>query len=73
MGKIALILGIVGTLLGGAIFLVSALLPSMTNGRTSWEEAMFGIIPGILILLGSLLVAVIGLIITLKKKKQLQG
>ena len=69
MGKVALILGIIGSLIGGAVFLVSVLLPPLTNGRTSWEEAMLGIIPGAILLFFSLILAVVGLIITLRKKK----
>ncbi|MGA9997381.1 MAG: hypothetical protein WBP93_18325 [Pyrinomonadaceae bacterium] len=72
MSKVALILGIVGMLLGGAVFLVSMLLPPLTDGRTSWEEAMWGIIPGALLLSGSFIVALVGLIFTLKKRKKLQ-
>jgi Na+-transporting NADH:ubiquinone oxidoreductase subunit NqrD len=72
MGKVALILGIVGILLGGGTFLVSVLLPVLTDGRTSWDEAMWGIIPGALLLIGSFILAVIGLIFVLKKRKQLQ-
>ncbi len=68
----ALILGIIGTIIGGAVFLVSVMLPPMTNGRTSWEEAMFGIIPGLILLFFSLILAVVGLVITLKKKKAAQ-
>jgi hypothetical protein len=72
MGKVVLILGIIGMLLGGGVFLVSVLLPLLTDGRTSWEEAMFGIIPGVLVLVGSFIVAVIGLILILMKRKKLQ-
>ncbi|MGH9968140.1 MAG: hypothetical protein ACREBG_09965 [Pyrinomonadaceae bacterium] len=72
MGKIALILGIIGMLLGGAIFLISVLLPSLTDGRTSWEEAMLGIIPGALILMGSFVLAVVGLILILVRRKKAQ-
>lgn len=72
MGKVALILGIVGMLLGGGTLLVSVLLPVLTDGRTSWEEAMWGIIPGALFFLGSLILAAVGLIFVLKKRKQLQ-
>ena len=72
MGKLALILGIIGVLLGGLVFLISVMLPPLTNGRTSWEEAMLGIIPGALLLLVSFIVAVVGLIVTLKKRKQPQ-
>ncbi len=72
VGKIALILGIVGILLGGGVFLVSVLLPILTEGRTSWEEAMLGIIPGALVLCLSFVVAIAGLIVLLmNRKKQL--
>jgi hypothetical protein len=57
-------------LLGGGVFLVSLLLPALTNGRTSWEEAMFGIIPGALILMGSSVLAIIGLIVLIMKRKK---
>jgi hypothetical protein len=70
MAKIALILGIVGIVLGGGVFLVSVMLPPLTNGRTSWEEAMFGIIPGALILMGSFVVAIVGLILLIMKRKK---
>ena len=73
MGKVILIVGILGILLGGAVLLVSLLLPPLTSGRTSWEEAMLGIIPGALLLLGSFIVAVVGLIITLMKRKKAQA
>lgn len=70
MGKVALILGIVGILLGGAIFVISLLLPVVTDGRTSWEEAMIGIIPGALILSLSSLLAIAGVIVILMKRKK---
>jgi hypothetical protein len=70
MAKIALILGIVGIVLGGGVFLVSVLLPPLTNGRTSWEEAMFGIIPGALILMGSFVVAIVGVVLLIMKRKK---
>lgn len=69
MRKLPLILGILGMLLGGAILVVSLLLPALTNGRTSWEEAMLGIIPGALILIASLVVAVVGVVILVMKRK----
>lgn len=72
MGKVALILGGVGMLLGGAVFLVSVLLPPLTDGRTSWEEAMLGIIPGALLLMGSSIVAVVGLVVILVRRKKSQ-
>ena len=50
VGLVVLILGLVGVLLGGGVLLVSLLLPALTDGRTSWDEAMLGIIPGALLL-----------------------
>jgi hypothetical protein len=72
MGKVALILGILGLLLGGGVFLVSMLLPIITDGKTSWDEALFGIIPGALVFSGSFLLAVVGLILVIRKRKQAQ-
>ena len=70
IGKIILILGILGTLLGGAVLLISLLLPVITDGRTGWDEAMVGIIPGAIVLAGSLMLAIIGLIVVLVKRKK---
>ena len=43
-----ILLGIGGVLLllSGAVALVSMLLPALTNGRTSSDEALLGIVPG---------------------------
>jgi len=70
IGKIILILGILGTLLGGAVLLISVLLPVLTDGRTSWDEAMFGIIPGAIVFTFSLMIAIIGLVAVLVKRKK---
>ena len=75
VGKIIMILGILGVLLGGAVLLVSLLLPVLTDGRTSWDEALLGIIPGAIVLTISFIIFVAGLIVVLvqrKKKRQLQ-
>lgn len=72
MRKVPLILGILGMVLGGGILLVSLLLPPLTNGRTSWEEAMLGIIPGALLLFVSFVVAVAGVILLLMKRNKPQ-
>ena len=69
VGLVALILGLIGMLLGGGVLLVSLLLPVLTDGRTSWEEAMFGIIPGALVLSHSLVVAVVGLVVMIVKRR----
>lgn len=61
-------------LIGGGVFLVSVLLPPLTDGRTSWEEAMLGIIPGAVLLTLSFIVAVVGLIVMiLKRRKRAQA
>ena len=56
--------------IGGGVLLVSLLLPGMTNGRTSWEEAMMGIIPGALLLVFSFLVAVVGVVLMIMNRKK---
>lgn len=68
--KIVLVLGILGTLLGLAVTGVSTALPLVTDGRTSWEEALIGIIPGLLVLIVSFLMFAVGLIFVLKNRKK---
>lgn len=70
IGKIIMILGILGVLLGGAVLLISLLLPVLTDGRTSWDEALLGIIPGAFVLAISFIVFVGGLIIMLVQRKK---
>jgi hypothetical protein len=68
MGKVFLILGILGILLGGAVALVSLILPSMTR-NVSMDEAAIGIIAGAVILVLSFIPAIVGVILLLMKKK----
>ena len=56
-------------MLGGGVLAVSAMLPVLTDGRTSWDEAMFGIIPGAVVLVFSFLLAAVGLILIVTRKK----
>lgn len=70
IGKIIMIVGLLGVLLGGAVLLISLLLPILTDGRTSWEEALFGIIPGAFVLAISFIVFVGGLMIVLVKRRK---
>lgn len=72
MGKVILILGILGILLGGVVTLVSLLLPSMTS-NVSIDEAAIGVIAGVVVLIGSFIVAGIGLIIVLAQRKNKIG
>lgn len=69
-GLVVLILGLVGVLLGGGVLLVSLLLPALTDGRTSWDEAMLGIIPGALLLALSLVIAVAGVVVLIVKRRK---
>ena len=70
IGKIVMILGILGILLGGAVLLISVLLPIMTDGRTSWDEALIGIIPGAVVLMGAFFLFVVGLVVMLVQRKK---
>jgi hypothetical protein len=70
IGMIVLILGILGVFLGGGTLLVSLLLPALTDGRTSWDEAMFGIIPGAIVLVFSMVIAAAGLVVMLMGRKR---
>jgi hypothetical protein len=69
IGKILLAVGILGVLLGGGVLLVSLLLPALTDGRTSWDEAMLGIIPGALVLVVSFVIALAGVVVIIKGRK----
>ncbi|HQU82485.1 MAG TPA: hypothetical protein PKY59_05145 [Pyrinomonadaceae bacterium] len=71
MGKIILILGILGILLGGAVAVVSLILPQMTR-NISMSEASIGIIAGAVVLVLSIVPAVIGLILIIVKRKKLK-
>jgi len=72
MGKIFLILGILGILLGGGIALVSVLLPQMTR-NVSMSEASIGIIGGVVVLVLSFLPAIVGLILLIVKRNKLKN
>ena len=72
IGKIIMIIGLLGVLLGGAVFLISVLLPVITDGRTSWEEALLGIIPGAVVLAISFVIFIGGLIVVLVERKKRQ-
>jgi len=68
--KIVLVLGILGVLLGFAVTGISVALPIVNGPHTSWEEAMYGIIPGSLFLVFSFFVFLIGLIFVIKNRKK---
>jgi hypothetical protein len=68
-GKILLILGILGILLGGLVAIISLILPQMTR-NVSMSEATVGIAAGIIILALSFLPAILGVILMILKKKK---
>lgn len=68
--KVIIVLGVLGVLLGIAVTAISAILPEMTNGRVSWEEAALGIIPGVIVLLVSGLIFIIGLIMLIVARRK---
>ena len=72
IGKIIMIIGILGVLLGGAVLLISLLLPVVTDGRPRWDEAVLGISPGAIVLVISFVIFAGGLIIVLVQRKKKQ-
>ena len=68
-GKILLILGILGVLLGGLVAIISLILPQMTR-NVSMSEATIGIAAGIIILAASFLPAILGIVLIIVKKKK---
>ncbi len=68
MGKVFLILGVIGIILGGGVAIISLILPQMTR-NVSMSEASIGIIAGVVLLVLSFVPAIVGAIILLTKKK----
>jgi uncharacterized BrkB/YihY/UPF0761 family membrane protein len=69
--KIVLVLGILGVLLGLLVTGGSAALPIATDGKVSWDEGpIFGVIGGVLVLIVSFLMFLVGLIFVLKSRKK---
>ena len=72
-GKLTLAAGILVTLLGAIVFIVCLLLPSMTNNRVNFEEALIGIIAGVVVVFFGIILDGVGLFLIFKKKKIPQG
>ena len=68
--KIVLVLGLLGVLLGLLVTVISVLLPIVNGPHTSWEEAMLGIIPGVIVLVLSFPIFLLGLILVIKNRKK---
>lgn len=69
LGKLVLIGGILITLFGGLVFIISLLLPTMTDNRVNFEEALIGIIAGVVVVFFGLVLDGVGLFLVFKKKK----
>ena len=69
MKKAILIIGILLMILAGIGGIVSLLLPSLTNNRVSFDEAILGLIPAVLIFLFGLIVTVVAAILVMKSRK----
>ena len=72
MGKIILILGILGVLLGGVVAVGSLLLPQITR-NVSMSEASIGIIAGIVVLIFSFVPVIVGFVLMRMKKNKLNN
>ena len=46
------------------------MMPVLTDGRTSWDEALFGIVPGAVVLTVSFVIFTAGLIMVLVQRKK---
>jgi hypothetical protein len=68
-GKILLILGILGILLGGLVAIISLILPQMTR-NVSMSEATVGIAAGVIILALSFLPAILGIVLIIVKRNK---
>jgi uncharacterized membrane protein len=68
--KIAsLIVGILLMILAGIGFVVSLLLPTITDNHVSFEESMFGLIPSAIVFVLAFLLTLISAFLVFKRKK----
>ena len=68
--KIVLVLGILGVLLGFVVAAIFTAAPSLTDGRMDWDEAIWGILAGALVLIVSFFIFVIGLIFVIINRRK---
>lgn len=72
--KIAsLVIGILLMVLAGIGCIVCLMLPSLTNNRVSFDEAMLGLIPAVLLFLAGLVITLIAAILVFKARKTSGG
>lgn len=71
--KIAsLIIGILLMILGGIGGIVCLLLPSLTNNRIKFDEALLGLIPAVLVFFLGLVITVAAAIFVIKARKTIK-
>lgn len=68
--KIVMVLGTLGVLLGLAVTGISVALPIVNGPRTSWEEAMYGIVPGSVVFVFSFFVFLIGFVFVIRNRRK---
>jgi uncharacterized membrane protein YphA (DoxX/SURF4 family) len=59
MKKVGLVLGVLLMMLSGIAFIVCLALPSLTNNRVNFEEALLGIIPAALIFFLAFIITIV--------------
>lgn len=69
MKTAGLIIGGLLMVLAGIAFIVCLLLPSMTNNRVNFEEALLGLIPAAIVFFLALVMTVISAIFFFKGRK----
>lgn len=67
----SLIIGILLMVLAGIGGIICLLLPSMTNNRVNFDEALLGFIPAVLIFLLGILITVVAAIFVIKARKKI--
>lgn len=68
----SLIFGILLMVLAGIAFVVFLLLPSMTDGRVSFDESMLGLIPSVVVFFLAFVLTLVSAIFVLKARKTKQ-
>lgn len=68
-----LIVGILLMLLSFVALVICLLLPSMTNNRVSFEEALIGIVPSVLVGIIAFFITAVSAILWFKSRKSAAG
>lgn len=69
MKKAGLIIGILLMILAGIGGIICLLLPSLTNNRINFNEAILGFIPAVIVFIFGLIVTAISALLIFKAKK----